>query len=208
MPTEASGAPGRRPSLTRRALLAAAGLGAAAGAGALVAATVRESPAAPGAAVAAVPFHGTQQAGILHPRQTHAHLAAFDFGTRTDRGRATALLLRWSTAAERLTRGEPVGEEISPPGSRAVDTGVALGSGPASLTLTFGFGASFFDRAGLPAARPEALAPLPPSPTTSSTRPAAAATCSSRSPPTTRSSACTPCAPCSAWRTARRRPAG
>ncbi|MFD3469148.1 Dyp-type peroxidase [Streptomyces sp. NPDC058682] len=109
----------------------------------------------------AVPFHGPQQAGILHPRQTHAHLVAFDFGARTDRGRATALLLRWSTAAARLTRGEPVGEEISPPGSRAVDTGVALGSGPASLTLTFGFGASFFDRVGLAAARPEALAPLP-----------------------------------------------
>ncbi|MCX4807955.1 Dyp-type peroxidase [Streptomyces sp. NBC_01214] len=160
MPTEASGAPGRRQPLTRRALLGAAGLGAAAG-GALVAAMVRESPAAPGGAGAAVPFHGPQQAGILHPRQTHAHLVAFDFGARTDRGRATALLLRWSTAAARLTRGEPVGEEISPPGSRAVDTGVALGSGPASLTLTFGFGASFFDRVGLAAARPEALAPLP-----------------------------------------------
>ncbi|MFF4445276.1 Dyp-type peroxidase [Streptomyces sp. NPDC001502] len=36
-----------------------------------------------------------------------------------------------------------------------------MGSGPASLTLTFGFGASFFDRVGLATARPEALAPLP-----------------------------------------------
>ncbi|WKD30956.1 iron uptake transporter deferrochelatase/peroxidase subunit [Streptomyces xanthophaeus] len=161
MPAEASGAPGRRRSVTRRALLGAAGLGAVAGGSALVAATVRESPDAPGGAAAAVPFHGPQQAGILHPRQTHAHLAAFDFGARTDRGRAAALLLRWSAAAERLTRGEPVGEEIGPPGSRAADTGVALGSGPASLTLTFGFGASFFDRVGLATARPEALAPLP-----------------------------------------------
>ncbi|QES58224.1 deferrochelatase/peroxidase EfeB [Streptomyces venezuelae] len=161
MVAEGSATPGRRRSVTRRALLGAAGLGAVAGGGALAAATVRESPAGPRGAAAAVPFHGPQQAGILHPRQTHAHLVAFDFGARTDRGRAGALLLRWSTAAERLARGEPVGEEISPPGSRVADTGVALGSGPAALTLTFGFGASFFDRVGLAPARPEALAPLP-----------------------------------------------
>ncbi|MGW7113643.1 Dyp-type peroxidase, partial [Streptomyces xanthophaeus] len=108
-----------------------------------------------------VPFHGRHQAGILHPRQAHVRLAAFDFGVRTDRGRAAALLLRWSSAAERLTRGEPVGEELSPPGSRATDTGAAHGVGPASLTLTFGLGASLFDRIGMAAARPEALAPLP-----------------------------------------------
>ncbi|MFF4263702.1 Dyp-type peroxidase domain-containing protein [Streptomyces virginiae] len=161
VPTEAAGAPGGRRSLTRRALLGAGGLGAVVGGGALVTASVRDAPAAPGASRATVAFHGPQQAGILHPRQTHAHLAAFDFGARTDRGRAAPLMLRWSTAAEHLNRGEPVGEEIGPPGSRAADTGVALGSGPAGLTLTFGFGASFFDRVGLAAARPEALAPLP-----------------------------------------------
>ncbi|MEU9162051.1 Dyp-type peroxidase [Streptomyces sp. NPDC048424] len=151
------GRPDRR--LGRRALLGAAGLGVV-GAGTAAVAGLRTGGAPPVRA-RTVAFHGRHQAGILHPRQAHARLAAFDFGTRTDRGRAAALLLRWSTAAERLTRGEPVGEELSPPGSRAVDTGSALGAGPASLTLTFGLGATFFDRVALTSARPEALAPLP-----------------------------------------------
>ncbi|MEU7727795.1 Dyp-type peroxidase [Streptomyces sp. NPDC040724] len=145
--------------LGRRALLGAAGLGVI-GAGTAAVAGLRTGGAEPVRA-RTVAFHGRHQAGILHPRQAHARLAAFDFGARPDRGRAAALLLRWSTAAERLTRGEPVGEELSPPGSRAADTGAALGAGPASLTLTFGLGASFFDRVAMAPARPEALAPLP-----------------------------------------------
>ncbi|WP_328297381.1 iron uptake transporter deferrochelatase/peroxidase subunit [Streptomyces sp. NBC_00435] len=153
---------GRR-LLGRRALLGAGGLGvigAGVGAGAAVLATAPTDATRP-ARSRSIPFHGTHQAGILDPRQVHARLAAFDFGARTDRGRAAALLLRWSSAAERLTRGEPVGEELSPPGSRATDTGPALGSGPASLTLTFGLGPTFFDRVGMAAARPGALAQLP-----------------------------------------------
>ncbi|MGW6945703.1 Dyp-type peroxidase [Streptomyces xanthophaeus] len=149
----------RRPPIGRRTLLGVGGLGIV-GAGAAAAAALRTGPARP-APAPTVPFHGRHQAGILHPRQAHVRLAAFDFGVRTDRGRAAALLLRWSSAAERLTRGEPVGEELSPPGSRATDTGAAHGVGPASLTLTFGLGASLFDRIGMAAARPEALAPLP-----------------------------------------------
>ena len=45
------------------------------------------------------------------------------------------------------------------------DTGEAVGLGPEALTLTFGFGASLFDRAGDPfriaARKPAALAPMP-----------------------------------------------
>ncbi|MEV7580544.1 Dyp-type peroxidase [Streptomyces erythrochromogenes] len=149
--------PGRR--LTRRTLLGTGGLAALAAGGAAAAAVRRgrgEAAAAP-----AVPFHGPQQAGILTPRQHHVRLAAFDLGTRTDRGRAAALLLRWTTAAEHLTRGEPVPAALEPPGSRAADTGALADTGPARLTLTFGLGPAFFDRTGLTAARPEALAPLP-----------------------------------------------
>ncbi|MFD9520135.1 iron uptake transporter deferrochelatase/peroxidase subunit [Streptomyces sp. NPDC059979] len=162
MDSSSTGTDGRRrPAIDRRAVLGVGGLGiAVAGTAAAAAAALRTSGTRP-ARAKTVPFHGRHQAGILHPRQAHVRLAAFDFGARSDRGRAAALLLRWSTAAERLTRGEPVGDELAPPGSRATDTGAARGVGPASLTFTFGLGASFFDRVGMVSARPEALAPLP-----------------------------------------------
>lgn len=41
------------------------------------------------------------------------------------------------------------------------DTGVARDAGPSSLTVTFGFGHSFFARTGLEKQRPESLDPLP-----------------------------------------------
>jgi dye decolorizing peroxidase len=41
------------------------------------------------------------------------------------------------------------------------DTDVARDAGPSSLTITFGFGHSFFDRTGLQKQRPAALDPLP-----------------------------------------------
>ncbi|GHE39100.1 iron uptake transporter deferrochelatase/peroxidase subunit [Streptomyces lavendulocolor] len=98
-----------------------------------------------------VPFHGKHQAGITTPLQARGHLAAFDLAPGANRKTAAALLRRWSTAAQKLTAGEPVGD----------DTGVALDAGPSSLTVTFGFGSSFFDRTGLARQRPEALEPLP-----------------------------------------------
>lgn len=41
------------------------------------------------------------------------------------------------------------------------DTGIALDAGPSSLTVTFGFGHSFFGRTGLSSRRPVQLDPLP-----------------------------------------------
>jgi len=66
-----------------------------------------------------------------------------------------------------MTRGETAGEENFSQFMPPDDTGEALGLSPARLTLTFGFGPSFFekdgeDRFGLADRRPEALAPLPP----------------------------------------------
>ncbi|MFD8986364.1 Dyp-type peroxidase [Streptomyces sp. NPDC059564] len=142
--------------MRRRALLGAGGLAALAAGGAALAAddpAVRGPAAAPGPP-GRIPFHGPHQAGILTPRQACARLAALDLTPGADRARAAALLRAWTVAAERLSRGEP-------PGEADADTGVALGAGPASLTVTFGFGAGFFDRTGLASARPPALAPLP-----------------------------------------------
>lgn len=147
--------------LSRRRLLgtvSAAGtaglaLGAAGGAYAH-AATREEATALTSVGSTSVPFHGTHQAGILTPGQAHGHLAAFDLAPDAGRKQAAALLRRWSRTAQRLMAGEPQdgGDH---------DTGVALDAGPSSLTITFGFGRTFFGRTGLKDRLPTELAPLP-----------------------------------------------
>ncbi|MFD3696676.1 iron uptake transporter deferrochelatase/peroxidase subunit [Streptomyces sp. NPDC058646] len=108
------------------------------------------SPSALGATQVA--FHGDHQAGITTPLQAKGHLVAFDLAAGAGRTEAAALMRRWSETARRLMAGET---------SPAEDTGIALDAGPSSLTVTFGFGHSFFDRTGLAARRPAALDPLP-----------------------------------------------
>jgi deferrochelatase/peroxidase EfeB len=49
-----------------------------------------------------------------------------------------------------MTRGETAGEENSSQFMPPDDTGEALGLSPARLTLTFGFGPSFFGRTARP----------------------------------------------------------
>ncbi|MGA5100119.1 iron uptake transporter deferrochelatase/peroxidase subunit [Streptomyces lavendulocolor] len=146
--------------ISRRRLLGTVGaasatglmLGAAGGAAAHAAAAGPAGAALASVGSTAVPFRGAHQAGILQPLQARGHLVAFDLVPGAGRKEATALMRRWSAVAERLMAGEPLGTG---------DTGVALDAGPSSLTVTFGFGASFFDRTGLVARRPEELDPLP-----------------------------------------------
>ncbi|MFC5172352.1 iron uptake transporter deferrochelatase/peroxidase subunit [Streptomyces mutomycini] len=158
---EASGTGGAS-AVSRRRLIVGAGaagaaglaLGAAGGAGGY-AATRGEAPTpltSVGSAEAM--FHGKHQAGITTPLQARGHLVAFDLAPGAGRGEAAALMRRWSAAAERLMSGEPSD-------SRGHDTGVALDAGPSSLTITFGFGRTFFGRTGLTSSRPPALDPLP-----------------------------------------------
>lgn len=106
------------------------------------------------------PFYGRHQPGIIEPQQAHGHLVAFDLAPGAGRREATALLRRWSATAERLMAGEPAKPDGKNTGGSA-DTGIALDAGPSGLTVTFGFGASFFTRTKLTAQRPAALAPLP-----------------------------------------------
>ncbi|MFJ4871094.1 iron uptake transporter deferrochelatase/peroxidase subunit [Streptomyces sp. NPDC088757] len=98
-----------------------------------------------------VMFHGKHQAGITTPLQARGHLVAFDLVPGAGRKEATALMRRWSATAKVLMAGE----------APVQDTGVALDAGPSSLTVTFGFGRTFFDRTGLTARRPAGLDPLP-----------------------------------------------
>ncbi|MFB7242553.1 deferrochelatase/peroxidase EfeB [Streptomyces populi] len=97
-------------------------------------------------------FHGKHQPGITTALQACGHLVAFDLTAGSGRREAAALLRRWSVTARRLMAGETAAHE---------DTDVARDAGPSSLTVTFGFGHSFFSRTGLEKQRPVALDPLP-----------------------------------------------
>ncbi|PJT47414.1 deferrochelatase/peroxidase EfeB, partial [Streptomyces albidoflavus] len=99
-------------------------------------------------------FHVKHQPGITTPLHARGHLIAFDLAPGAGRKEAAALLRRWSQTAARLMAGEP-----APAGGH--DTGIALDAGPSALTVTFGFGHSFFARTGLEKQRPAALDPLP-----------------------------------------------
>ncbi|MGW1179787.1 iron uptake transporter deferrochelatase/peroxidase subunit [Streptomyces drozdowiczii] len=154
-------------ALTRRRLLGTAGaagatglvLGAAGGATGY-AATREEAPTARSTIGSTeVMFHGKHQPGITTPLQARGHLIAFDLAPGAGRKEAAALMRRWSAVAQRLMAGEPADGTADGPGH---DTGVALDAGPSSLTVTFGFGATFFERTGLAEHRPPGLDPLPP----------------------------------------------
>ncbi|MCX4763365.1 iron uptake transporter deferrochelatase/peroxidase subunit [Streptomyces sp. NBC_01275] len=143
-------------SLSRRKLLGTAGatglvLGAAGGAVGYAAAP---SQATPLSSIGAeqVMFHVKHQPGITQGLQARGHLVAFDLAAGAGRKEAAALLRRWSETARRLMAGEAAKDD---------DTDVARDAGPSSLTITFGFGNSFFARTGLEKQRPVALDPLP-----------------------------------------------
>ncbi|WP_443077097.1 iron uptake transporter deferrochelatase/peroxidase subunit [Streptomyces sp. SP18CS02] len=146
--------------ISRRRLLGTVGaagasglvLGATGGAAGYAAAAGEPGTALASVGSTGVAFRGAHQAGITEPLQARGHLVAFDLAAGAGRREASALMRRWSAVAETLMAGEPLD---------GGDSGVALDAGPSSLTVTFGFGASFFDRTGLVARRPVELDPLP-----------------------------------------------
>ncbi|WP_245906136.1 iron uptake transporter deferrochelatase/peroxidase subunit [Mycolicibacterium palauense] len=169
----ATGEPGAstRTGFSRRRLLGAAGVGAAvagaAGAGVMAgrasaASSVHTELTGP------VEFRGVHQAGIVTPAQDRMHFATFDVIT-DDRAELVQLLREWTHMAERMTQGEEAFRDgaiglnpYAPPS----DTGEALGLPPSQLTLTIGFGPSFFvkdgkPRFGLGDQKPDLLEDLP-----------------------------------------------
>ncbi|MYT22957.1 deferrochelatase/peroxidase EfeB [Streptomyces sp. SID7760] len=152
--------------ISRRRLLGTVGAAGAAGlalgatGGALAHSAFDDSPAgASGSAgslaslgATQVAFDGEHQAGITTPLQAKGHVLAFDLAPGAGRKEAAALMRRWSDTARLLMAGKP---------ASGADSGIALDAGPSSLTVTFGFGHSFFERTGLTSRRPTALDPLP-----------------------------------------------
>jgi deferrochelatase/peroxidase EfeB len=145
----------------RRFLAAAAGVAGAAAAGGYGIAEATGSSPAPDGSGQRVAFYGRHQAGIATPAQDRLAFAAFDV-TSADVAAVRTMLALWASAAARMTAGEPIRPVATAPQAPPVDTGEAVGLGPARLTVTVGFGPSFFDeRLGLAVKRPAALTPLP-----------------------------------------------
>jgi deferrochelatase/peroxidase EfeB len=148
-------------SLDRRDFLRRAGLGAVGAAAAQLGPAWTESAGAatPGAPLAAVPFHGAHQAGILTPPPPAAAFAAFDV-VSTSRAELRDLLHEITRRARRLTAGGiPVNLGGTSPPSDSGTLGPRI---PADgLTATVGVGASLFDgRFGLAGRRPRRLTPM------------------------------------------------
>jgi deferrochelatase/peroxidase EfeB len=153
-------------SITRRRLLASAGVGAAGlglgGGGLLVGRQIAE---ASDEGTGSVPFYGAHQAGVDTPAQDRLHFAAFDLLSE-DPAELRELMREWTRAAAEAGEGELVGDvndvSLAPPD----DTGETVGLLPSRLTVTFGFGPSLFEKPGLGlgSRRPAALKPLPPLP--------------------------------------------
>lgn len=153
--------------VTRRRLLEAAGIGAAGiglGAGGYLIGQ-DSAEASSGEGTGHVPFYGEHQAGIDTPAQDRLHFAAFDL-VDEDPATLRELMREWTRAAAEMSEGEMIGdvngELLAPPD----DTGETVGLLPSSLTVTFGFGPTLFEKPGLSLAgkRPPALAPIPPLP--------------------------------------------
>jgi deferrochelatase/peroxidase EfeB len=152
--------------LTRRRLLASAGVGAAGiGLGGAAGYLVGTESAEASDGTGSVPFYGEHQAGIATPAQDRLHFAAFDL-VDSSPAALRELLQEWSAAAAEMTAGQMVGDvnemQLAPPD----DTGETVGLLPSRLTVTIGFGPGLFERRGLGLAgkRPAALGELPPLP--------------------------------------------
>lgn len=159
-PLESTG----RTRFSRRRLLGAAGaLGAAglAGGGFALGSALAEPGPPDTTAGDEVPFYGLHQAGIATPSQDRMVFAAFDL-TSSDVAAVRSMLDTWTAAAVAMTSGQQVGDNEKHPLSPPDDTGEAVGLPPSQLTVTIGFGPSFFDdRLGLSELKPSKLTKLP-----------------------------------------------
>lgn len=149
--------------VSRRGLLGAAGVAGAAAAAGFAGGFATRAAAAPASASSSerVAFRGPKQAGIITPSQERLAFASMNLVDGVSTSDVQGMLKRWTLAAERMTRGDLVGDS-SKPTAPPLDTGEAVGSQPSNLTITIGYGPSFFDgRLGLQAKRPAALKTLP-----------------------------------------------
>ncbi|MBT2253867.1 iron uptake transporter deferrochelatase/peroxidase subunit [Priestia megaterium] len=111
-----------------------------------------------------ISFNGKNQAGIVTPQQTYAYVAAFDLLTN-QKDKVINLFKKWTVLSQSMTQGK-VNEDNNNDWLPPKDTGEAQDLTPSRLTLTFGFGSSFFskngeDRFGLADKMPKHLKDIP-----------------------------------------------
>jgi deferrochelatase/peroxidase EfeB len=165
---EAVSAGGRGRGFTRRRLVGAAGVAGLMGVSGFGGEVLGRRRGLDAAAASSpdelrYPFRGEVQQGILTPAQDTMYTVAYTVTTRNRDG-LRRLLTAWTSAAEKMVAGEPVGgaeNDVELPPS---DTGEVWGYPPSGLTITFGFGRSLFvdehggDRFGLKDRMPRVLA--------------------------------------------------
>lgn len=112
----------------------------------------------PGSARSSVPvgdlvesFHGPHQPGILTPPQPHAAFVALDLDAGSGREQLARLMRVWTEDIARLMAGR----------SPVTDQEPELTERVSGLTVTVGWGAGAFEKAGLQAHRPSWLRALP-----------------------------------------------
>lgn len=97
-----------------------------------------------------VPFHGTHQAGVTSTPGAFATFLSLDLLPDTTAARLRSWMRLLTDDAARLTQGRAALADVEP----------ELAATPAGLTVTFGFGRGFVERAG--GEVPAWLGPLPP----------------------------------------------
>ena len=112
-----------------------------------------------------VPFWGIHQAGITTPNQNHTYFVAFDLVT-TKPDDVIKLLQAWTAASARMSSGPAEFDPNADPHQVQEESGATVGLSESRLTVTFGFGPTFFekdgvDRFGLAKQRPAALIDMP-----------------------------------------------
>ncbi|WP_433945359.1 iron uptake transporter deferrochelatase/peroxidase subunit [Paenibacillus sp. SN-8-1] len=111
-----------------------------------------------------ISLYGQHQAGIITPQQTYMYLASFHL-TGNDRSSVIRLFRDWTKFCDLSTAGGTMktgDNTLLPPN----DTGETLDLPAARLTITFGFGPTFFreegkDRFGIAAKAPRYLKDIP-----------------------------------------------
>lgn len=117
-------------------------------------------------AVGIEPFWGKHQGGIATPMQSNTYFIAFDMDDTAKRDDLIKLLRTWTDEAARMCAGAAHFDPKADPNLPAQESGATVGIPASRLTITFGFGATLFekngqDRYALAKQRPQALVDMP-----------------------------------------------
>lgn len=141
-----------RPRISRRGFLVSTGVGVgsfAAGVG--TASAVASAQLTSSKPSQTVPFYGVHQAGIDTSIQSQLCFQGWNLKPGTDKDAARRMMRLLTDDAARLTQGQPALPDNDP----------YLADNPERLTITFGFGPSFFKKLGLDGYLPEGFGELP-----------------------------------------------